>query len=283
MKKFAVWTLVWFWGAMAASAFAQCSEKFCFRGVDPRLFDKKNIVYAHTGYKKITSPNKRWTWYNNWQLIRRQPGVFKTAVGKAPYTLTNCFDKEAADEYTWVHYSFFKYAPQEPLREEYDCSLPEIRDEIWKKRRHSAQIIRIDKIADNVYIVMYVRSDQKRFHLKRVDYPPFQLGKNVGIAPGSIIFHARVKSLDPYGREIFIYEKAQMSVRDIVLLNPRFFLRPVELEEVFIPYSFFIKNFIYDHPQIIKAYKSVGDVAVVKIRENGVIFRFPKKPSLPEW
>ncbi|MBT4277721.1 hypothetical protein HOD96_03195 [Candidatus Falkowbacteria bacterium] len=262
------------------------SESRVYDGVDSRVFEKNTIVRSHDGHRKIEGPGKKWIWYNSWHVTRRQPGVFKTSVGRAPYTLTNSFAYQDFTELTWAHYSFYVYQPakNDPMRESYDCNLRDIEDEIWDLYHQSADIIRIDKLGENFYVVTYKRSDHKRFHIQEVDgYPPFNLGDNVGMAEKSILFDVKTKSLDPYGRKAFESQGAKMLLQDVLLLNPRFFDRPTELWNVFIPYEFFAKKFLYDHSGVKYAVKQSGDPMVVKIGKNGVTLRFSRKPELEEW
>ena len=254
------------------------SDREIYSGTDPRVFENDRVVVViQEADKKIESPDKLWIWHNSWHVTRRQPGIFKREMGKGPYTLTNSFDARDFAELTWVHYSFYIF--RGPIRESYDCNIREIEDRIWKERKHSANVVRIDKLEKDFYVVTYRRSKQKRFDLRKVDgYPLFNLGGNIRIGVKAIFLDVKVKSLDPYGRAIFTYQPMKISMRDILLLNPALLRQPAELEDVVIPYEFFADNFIYEHPGIRKHAQVSGDPMVVKITEKGVVYRFYKQP-----
>ena len=257
------------------------SNQRIYSETDPRLFEQGQHIVINKSDKKIESPGKTWTWYNSWHVTRRQPGVFKTAEGRGPYTLTNSFDCRDFEGLTWAHYSFYVF--RDPIRESYDCNISEIEDKIWKELKQSARIIRIDKLDKNFYVVTYVRSDHKKFELEEVDgYPPFNMSENIRIGDKAIYFDVKVKSLDPYGRAIFTYQSMKMSVRDILLLNPAFLRRPAELEDVVVPYGFFAQKFIYEHPGIANHARKTGDPMVVEITKKGIVVRFYKQPAYEE-
>ena len=126
------------------------SDQRIYSETDPRLFEQGQHIVINKSDKKIESPGKTWTWYNSWHVTRRQPGVFKTAEGRGPYTLTNSFDYHDFEELTWAHYSFYVF--RGPIRESYDCNISEIEDKIWKELKQSARIIRIDKLDKDFYV-----------------------------------------------------------------------------------------------------------------------------------
>ncbi|MEA2088943.1 MAG: hypothetical protein U9O55_03850 [Patescibacteria group bacterium] len=274
----AIWKAILSFILVAIGFFlASKAEGGTYNGVDPQIFDKGTmVVYTTDAHRKIVSPDKSWTWYNSGHIVLRQPGVFGTArVNRGGYTLTNSFDSFAAEELTWAHYSFFLFKGNLP--EEYDPVKP-AEDRIWKELNQSARVIRIDKLAKNFYVVMYVRSDHKKFELEEVDgYPPFNLGDNIGITNNGILIDMKVKSLDPFSlKAIFTYQKMIIPVNNVVLLDPTFFQRPTELKTIFIHYDFFAKAFLYEHPEVAALYRQSGDPAVIRIMKEGIKLQFRK-------
>lgn len=251
-----------------------------YKGVDPRVFRQDTEKFPTSGSKKVVSPRGVWTWYNSWHLIRKQPGVFGTDIGKGPYTVRRSFDEQYVSIYTWAHYCFYLHKGE--VREKYDASIVDIEKKIHKERGHVANVMRIDKFDVDCYVVTYVRSrsSYKRFYLREIDeYPPFVLGKNINLNDEAIIFPMKVKSLDPYGRAIYEYENMKISIRDITLLNPSFFQLTTELEDLLVPYDFFKNSLIYEHPEIVKR---AEDPMVIKTTKQGVLYRFRKKAAYEE-
>ena len=252
-------------------------DRGIYSGTDPRVFEKEQVVVVQEADKKIESPDKLWTWHNSWHVTRSQPGIFKREMGKGPYTLTNSFDVRNFEEFTWAHYSFYLY--NGAIRESYDCNINEIEKRIKKERGHSSNVVRIDKLGKDLYVVTYRRSKQNRFDLRKVDgYSPFNLGSNIRIGVDAVFLDVKVKSFDPYGRDIYNYQPMKISTQDILLLNPALLRHPAELEDVEIPYEFFNDNFIYDHPGIRKHAQVSGDPLVVRITRKGVVYRFYRQP-----
>ena len=251
-----------------------------YKEVDPRVFRQDAEEFPTFDGRKVVSPGEVWTWHNSWHLIRRQPGIFGIDIGKGPYTVRRSFDEQYVSNYTWAHYCFYLYKGE--VREKYDASIVDIEKKIHKERGHVANVVRIDKLDEGSYIVSYVRSrsSYKRFYLREIDaYPPFNLAGNITVNDEAIIFSMKVKSLDPYDRVIYEYQNMRISIIDILLLNPSFFQMPTELEDLLIPYDFFSKGLIYEHPEIIKRSE---DPMIIKATDKGVIYRFRKKTVYEE-
>lgn len=238
------------------------------------LRSDKRIIEARD--KKIISPSQVWTWWNSWHLVRRQAPFYGRKI-PPPYTLTNSFVPRQAEELTWAHFSFAVW--QKQIRELSDCNITKIEEWILEERKHSARVIRIDKIATNFYIVAYVRNKQNE-NIREVDgYRLFSISPQ--ISDEAIFFNIPIKDIDPYKRRISLQPKKFLT-KDIFLLNPSFFLQPTELEYIAIPYSFFAHKFIYEHHLIKKFAFKRGDPMIIKIKNDGIEVGFKKQMTIPE-
>ena len=239
------------------------------------LSPDKRVIEARD--KKIVSPSQRYTWYNSWHLVRRQ-ALFYGRTIIPPYTLTNSFAPQQAEQLTWAHFSFAVW--KNPIRELGDCNIFEIEKWIWKERKHSARIVRIDKLAEKFYVVAYVRQGHSKFNIREVDgYPLFDISPQ--ISDEAIFFNIPIKDIDPFNRGIGL-QPMKLSTKDIFLLNPAFFLQPTELEDIFIPYDFFANKFIHQHKKIKEFAITRGDPMMIKITNKGIVVRFRKETTASE-
>ena len=53
-----------------------------------------------------------------------------------------------------------------------------------------------------------------------------------------------------HGNTAYKEQIVEISIKDVILLNPSYFSNPIEMEAVFIPFNFFDKGLIYNHPEI---------------------------------
>lgn len=160
-------------------------------------------------------------------------------------TLTNSFQPELFEETIWIEYSYLAW--KKPIRESGNCNIPEIEKWIFENFKYAAEVRYIEKKAPNFYIVVYRRNKQRMNIPKISGYPPIYIGN---------------------------ISRINIPIRDIFLLNPALIYNPSELEEIFIPYSFFADNFIYEHPKIIGR---GDDPMIIKFKECGILIEFRKR------
>ena len=253
-----------------------------YSGVDSRVFQKDG--YIDVAMKEVVSPGRVWTWYNSWHIVRRQPGFMGIDTGSGPYTIRDSFNENDFETYTWAHYCYYLYKGE--IAEKYSSInyTDKIEDEIKKKRGHIANIIRIDKLDVDLYVITYrrSRSSYKEFHLREVDgYPFFNFPEDQGIAfsDSAISFLAKVKK---HHRRDAVYgeETVEIPIGDVILLNPQYFYDPIELENTFIPFDFFNRNLIYEHPEI---RAKAQDPVMIRVNKRGVNVYFKKGGSIKQF
>lgn len=267
------------------------SQTETFKGVDPQVFSKQS-GYIEEGEEEVCSPDKRWCLGASGHLWRRQGGFRGVDISNGPYTLTCARpDYLKNSTRTWAHLLFYPFHGE--LAEKYSCSEDEIEKRIEKERDHRLQqIIRIDKIRPNFYIVTYAsnRGAYKYSYPKEAKaYNPIYLGEKASFRKNDILFDVPVTVLSPhYEKGATLKEghrnikRMKLSVEDILYLNPEFLKKPAELENVVIPYTFFDKHFIYEYSDIKEKVVSVGDPMVIKLGEKGITVRFYKSPEYDE-
>ncbi len=235
-----------------------------YKGLNPEIFGGGNrgtlIIPSGT---RIVAPGGRWAWFNSWHIIRFQPGVFGTSYASGPYTLTNSCDIKNGSTFktfTWAHFSY--YFCQKDLPEQYSHLVNTAKKILWKEWRQNVYIIRIDKIKPHFYVIMYVRIDRaKAFALKEVEkYPPFKINKNLGI------YCDHIETNSAY---ITIFSPHFLPL----LINPEICRRAPQAR-LRIPYSFFKKNFIYEHPVVRDYWNDYGDPLVIIATYKAIILYF---------
>lgn len=258
------------------------SERDIYQGVDSRVFAEEG--YIDVSKKEIVSPGREWIWYNSWHIVRRQPGFMGIDIGPGPYTVKTSYSEADFENYTWVHYCYYLYRGE--IAEKYSSMNydEKIEKEIKKKRGHRAHLIRIDKLGNNLYVITYRRSrgSYKKFHLREVDgYPFFHLPTDKGIASSDtgIQFIAKVAR---YGHGGIFYEEhpVEISTSDVLLLNPQYFSNPVEMEKIFVPFNFFDKRLIYEHPEIRKRGE---EPMMIRISNRGIRIYFRKGAEIKQF
>ena len=262
-----------------------------FKGVDPQLFGKQS-GYIEEGEEEVCAPDKSWCLGASGHLWRRQGGFRGVDIGEGPYTLTCVAPKHLKNTTrTWAHFLFYPF--QGELAEKYSCSEHEIEKRIEKERDHRLQqIIRIDKIRPNFHIVTYAasRGAYKYSYPKEAkSYNPIYLGDHASFRNNDILLDVPVRVLTPYykegmtiGESIDAVKRMSIPVENVLYLDPDFLKKPAELEDVFVPYNFFDKYFIYEHPDIKEYVKTAGDPMIIKIGEKGVTVRFYRSPEYEE-
>ncbi len=259
----------------------RCARGREYHGANPDLFLEDIIVPEGKEMKKIVSPEGRWIWFSSWHIVRRQPGLLGSGVGKAPYTLANSYDPETLEKFPWYLMSWAIYKGELP--ESYD-PVPPAEKFLWKKFHHSGIILRIDKVSSKLYVITYVRGDHKKFEAQEVDsFPLFHLGNRVGINRNGISFDLNVRTIDSFGGTVFNTQRIFLSMRDVILLNPAFFQQPGELTDILIPYDFFTHHFIYEYKEIKSVWKIAGDPMEIKISPKGIVVRFLKTANPEVW
>lgn len=250
--------------------------------VDSRIFQDNG--YVDVSKKEIVSPGKKWIWYNSWHVVRRQPGFLGKGVSNGPYTIHSSYSVNDFERYTWAHYCYYLFKGE--IAEKYSSINYEgkIKNEIRDKRGHVANIIRIDKLDNNLYVITYRRSrgSYRNFYLREVDdYSFFNLPNNKGIAfsDTGIQFLAKVKKYS-HGSIFYMEQPVEISMENVVLLNPWYFNNPVELEKVFIPFGFFDKGFIYNHPEI---KRRAEEPMMIRIGWRGVMVYFPQGAKIEQF
>ncbi len=260
-----------FLGSMLCSCVSATasSRQDIYKGTDSRVF--QNDGYVDVSKTKIVSPGKKWTWFNSWHIIRRQPGFMGKGMSRGPYTIHSSYSESDFDNYTWAHYCYYLYKGEIAERYSSINYAEKIEEEIERKRGHIANMIRIDKLNNNLYVVTYRRSrgSYKRFHFREVDsYPFFNLPKDKAIAfsDNAIQFLAKVES---HGHRGGFYEEktVEIPISDVILLNPLYFTNPIEMENIFIPFDFFNRNLIYNHPEIKKRSR---DPMMIRTGKRGI-------------
>lgn len=257
-----------------------------YDGVDKKVF---NNGYEEGGSnidkmdyrRKITSPSCAWTWRSSWHITKRQPGFLSNDKVDYAYTLSQSNAIDTYEDMTWAHYLYFPYKGQ--LAERYD-QIYTMEKEIERVRGHVGHVIRIDKLRDGFYVATYVRapSSYPGFYLSRVSqYPDFKLNGATGFGDRYILFNVRTRQVDRRGREFFLKKTTKMAVKNVILLNPKFMKDPTELSDVFIPYSFFKDRFVYEHYEI-RSHSIKEEPMIVKLSDNGVIFRYKIKERVKE-
>jgi hypothetical protein len=247
-------------------------------------------VFASTGYvdkskSEVVSPDRGWTWYNSWHIVKRQPGFMGKGISNGPYTIHSSYSKSDFDNYTWAHYCYYLYKGE--IAERYSSINydEKIEDEIERKRGHRANMIRIDKLDNNLYVVTYRRSrgSYKNFHLREVDgYPFFNLPNDKGISfsDNAIQFMAKVPINHRYRDNFYKEQVVEISISDVIMLNPRYFDNPMEMKKVFIPFNFFDKNFIYNHPEI---RQRAEDPMMIRIGHRGIRVYFREGATIKQF
>lgn len=280
--------LLFFFSLHAEFAFSQNEN---YKGVDSQIFGKQS-GYIEEGEEEICSPDKSWCLGASGHLWRKQGGFRGVGISKGPYTLTCASPKDLKrSKRTWAHFLFYPF--QGELAEKYSCSEHEIEKRIEKESDHRIQqIIRIDKIRPSFYVITYAasRGAYKHSYPKEAKaYNPIFLGEKASFRNNDILLDIPVTILSPFYEEgttikkgIKDVKRMKLSVDDILYLNPEFLKKPAELEDVFIPYAFFNKHFIYEHPGIKDKVVGVGDPMAIKIGEKGITVRFYKNQEYEE-
>lgn len=270
------------------SGIGNAEENKPFKGVDPQLFGRQS-GFVEEGEEEVCAPDKSWCLGASGHLWRRQGGFRGVDISDGPYTLTCAAPKHLKNTTrTWAHFLFYPFHGQ--LAEKYDCSEREISNRLKNERRHNLQeIIRIDKIRPQFYIVTYAvsRGSYKYSYPKEAHaYNPIYLGDKTSFRNKDILIDVPVKVLSPYYEKGASYKggmdevkRMSMPVENILYLNPVFLVKPAELEDVFIPYDFFDDHFIYEHPEIKEHVRANGEPMVIRIVEKGIIVRFCKSPE----
>ena len=156
----------------------------------------------------------------------------------------NCyFDEKLAEETIWLEYSYMTWEGKLG-----DCNhrkIKKIEKWIWENLGYAAIVLYIEEKAENLYVVIYKRNRQKMIFPENRGYPPFDFS--------------------------LMGDRVSVPVKDIFLLNQAYVYEPSELTEVFIPYSFFAHNFIYEHPKVINR----GEAPmVIELKNNGIVVKF---------
>jgi len=234
---------------------------------------------AEIGQKRIVSPGNRWVLFSSGHLVRNQPSPFgRPVVGPGPYTVADSYSEGMFDSYGLAHLVY--YLHRGSLPEKYSHLESEAEKAIEQAGRRVSHIVRIDKLEPELYVITYARSrnEYSRFRLGEVrGYEALSLSPDFEFSDTAIFFPLMIRRHDRHGN-VDEPTIAEMLIRDILLINPRFFGDPPDdLENVLIPYDFFAEKYIFQHPGV---RDRINDVMIVKIKRKGVVVRLRKPTTM---